>query len=432
LVDFGGARNKDWLPQNIYFNADSLTVTVTDSSDEGKVLLSGTDGNLKTSTDNIKVIATAENNTGDAAADLAKIAGVVQLNVKDSDDTSIAQNVSTPHTGYTVTQEADDINDAASGIVTLADDGSATVTNITKVANVNVTGIAETSAIGLQIWRNEINDMNKRMGELRDSMGEANGVWARVYNGKARSGSLSITNKYTTFQFGYDHQVSHGVWLGGAVHYTDGDQDFAQGGGENSTYGFTAYGSWLADNGFFLDVTGKVGRIKNSFDITTSSVHSTGSYHTNAVSVSAEAGWRVYPFENPFFIEPQVELMYGHVFGEDYRTSTGMTVSQSSADTIIGRAGFALGIKCPGNRGNAYIRASVLHDWDGDADYAYTSASGVSRKLTEELGGTWYEYGIGANFNATKQLHIYADAERSSSGVMDTDYRINVGVRYAW
>ena len=58
------------------------------------------------------------------------------------------------------------------------------------------------TVLGLQIWRNEINDMNKRLGELRDSTAEENGVWARVYHGKASGGSLNIEYKYTAFQFG--------------------------------------------------------------------------------------------------------------------------------------------------------------------------------------------------------------------------------------
>ena len=52
--------------------------------------------------------------------------------------------------------------------------------------------------------------------------------------------------------------------------------------------------------------------------------------------------------------------------------------------------------------------------------------------MSEDLGGTWYEYGIGFNLNATKQTHIYADLEASDGGEVDTDYRINVGFRYAW
>ena len=59
------------------------------------------------------------------------------------------------------------------------------------------------------------------------------------------------------------------MWLGGAISYTDGNNDFANGDGDSETYAFTGYGSWLADNGMFVDVTGKVGRLKNSFDIST-------------------------------------------------------------------------------------------------------------------------------------------------------------------
>lgn len=58
------------------------------------------------------------------------------------------------------------------------------------------------------------------------------------------------------------------------------------------------------------------------------------------------------------------------------------------------------GMDLPNDRGNVYVRASVLHDWKGDADYTY-AWKGESRSLTEELGGTWYEYGLGANLNAS-------------------------------
>lgn len=51
------------------------------------------------------------------------------------------------------------------------------------------------------------------------------------------------------------------------------------------------------------------------------------------------------------------------------------------------------GMDLPNDRGNVYVRASVLHDWKGDADYTY-AWKGESRSLTEELGGTWYEYGL--------------------------------------
>ena len=125
-------------------------------------------------------------------------------------------------------------------------------------------------------------------------------------------------------------------------------------------------------------------------------------------------------------------MMYGRVESVDYTTSTGVKVNQDSAETLIGRAGFVMGLKCPADRGNAYVRASVLHDWEGDANFKFTKDGVNSRAISESLGGTWYEYGIGANFNATKQLHVYADVEAANGGEVDTDYRVNLGMRYSF
>ena len=404
------------------FGANSLTVTVLDAHSDSKVLLSEKNSSIKA--ENIAVTGAPSSNTGNTVKDLQALGNTVQYATK-ADGT--ADPVGSGIVGVVVKQEANDIFDGASATV-----GKNGLENMQTYANANINGIAEMTALGLHIWRNEINDMNKRLGELRDSSDEANGVWARVYNGKAKFGNQKITNKYTAFQFGYDHQVVPGTWLGGALSWTDGNNDFAVGGGDSSLLAFTGYGSKLWDNGMFLDVTGKFGRMKNEFDISLASGKSSASYHTNAVSVSAEAGWRLYPMQNSFYVEPQVELMYGHVFSVDYATSTGVNVEQDAADTLIGRAGVVLGLKCPDNRGNAYLRASVLHDWKGDADFTFSKTAGTARTISEELGGTWFEYGIGANFNATKQVHLYADVEAANGGEVDTDYRVNFGMRYSW
>mgnify|MGYP005883880203 FL=1 len=424
MADFGGFKeegNTDWKPQDIHFEANSLTINVKDPN-HAAVYLPATEGNVTTAAENIKVIVDGAANTGNAAEDLKAGGSIVQLVTKVP-----TGNATEIKSGTVVEQLANEIYDSASGVV----GEGGTVSDIVVTNNPATHGIAEMTALGVQIWRSEINDMNKRLGELRDSSGQENGLWARVYNGKAKYGAQNVTNKYTSFQFGYDRQVTPGIWLGGAMSYTDGNNDFKQGDGDSSLYAFTAYGSWLGDNGMFLDVTGKVGRMKNSFDIATDLGLSSGSYHTNTVSMSAEAGWRFYPMQNTFFVEPQVEVMYGHVFDADYTTSLGVQVNQASTDSLIGRAGFALGMKCPNNRGNAYVRASVLHDWKGDAESTY-SKNGITRTLSEDLGDTWLEYGIGANINAIDNLHFYADLEATENAKVETSYRFNVGVRYAF
>ena len=434
-VDFGGwnsQTNRDWIPDYVIVAADSITINVEDSDGGNYVYLSK--NGLQTQAENIRVVSNAANNTGNAAGDLEKIADVVMTNEKDETLTNHLECLP----GVLLEQAANDIFDGAVGVVGDGIIDSETgecigcgVTNIRTIDNPNVHGIAEMTALGLHIWRNEIDDMHRRMGDLRDSAGQANGLWTRIYNGKASFGGQSIENKYTAFQFGYDHQVSPGLWMGGALSYTYGDNDFAHGEGDNSLLAFTAYASRLFDNGLYLDFTGKVGRMKNSFDIRVGDIRSSGDYHTNAVSVSAEAGWRFDVMKNVFF-EPQVEVWYGHVFDAQYQTSTNVDVDQASTDSLVGRAGFRLGLECPNNRGTAFIKASVLHDWEGEADFRFSKGGVSSRTLTEDLGGTWYEYGIGGDFNATEQLHFWVELERGDGGEVDTDYRATIGMRYAW
>ena len=392
---------------------EKTTMTITTAAKAPGQVQLGEKATLKG--DSISVVSGGTQSTGNTLNDLNALAGVVV----DSKKGHVA--------GVHVTQEANELFDAASGITT-AQGG---VTDVKVEANASIHGIAEMTALGLMVWRSEINDMNKRLGELRDSSEQSNGVWARVYNGKAKYGAQNVTNKYTAFQFGYDRQVTPGVWLGGAMSYTDGKNDFKQGNGDSSLYAFTGYASWLAENGMFVDVTGKFGRMKNSFDIATNLGTSSGSYRTNTVSMSAEAGWRLYPMQNALYVEPQVEMMYGRVFSADYTTSLGVNVDQASTDTLVGRVGFALGLKCPDNRGNAYVRASVLHDWKGDASATFAK-NGLTRTVEDDLGDTWIEYGIGANYNATKNVHLYVDLESTASATVETSYRFNIGARYAF
>ena len=433
-ADFGGYKedgDHTWRPEDIIFSADSLTVNIADSRSDNKIYFSGVEGNLKTELTNITLIADASNNTGNVTDDLNQLANIAYTNTKeDLDGDGLKDNNLQCLGGINIVQEASDIYDGATATVANGCP-NCTITNVRIQDNPNVHGIAEMAALGLHIWRNEIDDMHRRVGELRDSSAQSNGLWTRVYHGKAEYGDQNVTNRYTAFQFGYDRQVRDGFWLGGAFSYTDGDNSFDYGDGDSDLYTFSGYGSWLFKNGVYLDLVGKVGRMKNAFDIRFNDIKSTGDYHTNAASLSAEMGWRYFATEE-LYLEPQVQMWYGHVFDADYHTSTGIKVENDSVDSLVGRVGVKMGYKDSQGRGGVFLKASVLHDWEGDAKFRYSKGANVSRTLTESLGGTWYEYGLGADYNATDQVHLYADLEAGNGGEVDTDYRFNVGVRYAW
>lgn len=343
-----------------------------------------------------------------------------------SDRVDVKEGIET----YTMKLAANGIGDGYTAVYSLENDAIDSM----QVAEENAVthGFSQLAAVGYMQWRSAMNHMQYRLGEIRDHQGYNNGAWARVYNGKDKYGSQNVENKYYGFQAGYDHKLEGtNVLVGGAVSYTRGDSDFDLGEGDNYNYDFTLYSTWLAENGLYVDGSLKFGRLSNDITFAENQIAGggTASYDTNAISVSAEAGWR-FPLAQIAYVEPQAEIMYGHVFGEDYTFNT-INVKNESVDMTVSRLGVQAGLVCPEKKGGAYIRASVLHDFQGDADVTFTQ-NGYSQTISEDMGDTWYELGIGANYNVTDSTYLYADFNYTDGGEVESPWRWSVGIRHAF
>ena len=288
-------------------------------------------------------------------------------------------------------------------------------------------GISEMASIALMAWRAENNDMNKRLGELRNSKGE-HGIWTRMVRGQSKYGAQNVKNQYSTYQLGYDEKLSVDKnWtVGAAVSYTDASSSFSTGHGENKSTGFAVYGSYLSDNGSFVDLIAKAARLKNEFDVLGGA--GKGDYETNGYSLSAEYGKR-FTKDNGFWIEPQVELTYGYVGAVDYLTNNDVKVRQNGMDSLVGRIGFFMGRNI--KAGNVYARASYLYDFDGETDVTFSKNS-VTRGFKQDLGGGWWEVGVGTNINLSDATHLYFDVEKTYGGNVATPWQWNAGVRWSF
>ena len=303
-------------------------------------------------------------------------------------------------------------------------DANGHVVNEVKSQNQTNLSISKLGALSLMTWRQENNDMNKRLGEIRDSQGEQ-GIWARMSRGEAKYGSQGVKNQYNYYQLGYDHKIADDWILGGAFTYTDGENNLVGGSGTNKNTGFAVYGSNLRDDGSFIDLIAKYAHMKNDFD--TIGGVGIGEYSTNGYALSAEYGKRFQ--QDGFWIEPQAELTYGKVSSADFTTSEGAKVHQDSLDSLVGRLGFSLGKDV--KAGNVYVRASYLYDFKGDV--AMRMSNGVaSDTYDQDLGGSWWEFGVGTNLNFGKDMHFYFDVERTEGGKVDTPWQWNAGVRLSF
>ena len=323
----------------------------------------------------------------------------------------------------TVTAKAGSVT----GETTITRDTDGNSSAAKEEVNKDNAGISEMASIALMAWRAENNDMNKRLGELRDSKGE-HGIWTRMVRGQSKYGAQNVKNQYSTYQLGYDEKLSVDKhWtVGAAVSYTDASSSFSTGHGENKSTGFAVYGSYLSDNGSFVDLIAKAARLKNEFDVLGGA--GKGDYETNGYSLSAEYGKR-FTKDNGFWIEPQVELTYGYVGAVDYLTNNDVQVRQNGMDSLVGRIGFSMGRNI--KAGNVYARASYLYDFDGETDVTFSKNS-VTRGFKQDLGGGWWEVGVGTNINLSEATHLYFDVEKTYGGNVATPWQWNAGVRWSF
>lgn len=417
-IDFGGMHAGDWKPDKINVAADSLTVHIADASSGNKVYISGKSDILKQPS-HVAVVADGNNNTGNATKDLQAISKVVEVTTQTEGSTA---NTSKPASGVKVTQEASRIFDEASGVVETKENGTVVVGQLTTKKNPFSYGVSDTNALSLMTWRAEMNDMNKRMGELRDSKGE-HGIWARMVRGRTEYGSVS--NQYNQYQLGYDRTLgTENTWtLGGAVTYTEGDSAYGAGSAENKHTGFALYGSKLNGDGSFLDLIAKYARLDDDYK----TIWGNGSGDANGFSVSAEYGKR-FTQDTGFWVEPQAELTYGRVSSMSYHLGD-ISVDQDGINSLVGRLGFSLGKNI--KKGNVYARASYLYDFDGDTSVRFTDG-GSLRTLKQDLGGGWWEVGIGTNLNLSDIAHFYFDIEKTFGGDIAIPWQWNAGIRWSF
>lgn len=312
-----------------------------------------------------------------------------------------------------------DINGA---ITQVTDTNGKVIEGIKQQVNQKLDGYSSIAALSAVQWRHENDTLLKRMGELRDATGTI-GTWARIYGSEQEYGAQSVNAKNTTIQVGADYDVGSGWKVGGAFSYTDGSSSFDMGNSDSEMFGVSVYGTWLADNGQFVDLIAKYSRLSNEFTSGTMK----GNFDNNAFSVTAEYGWH-FAMNDLGFVEPSAGITYGRIMGDDFVAHNEVRVEQDDYDSLIGRLGVRSGFYFPKQKGSIYARVAVLHDFMGDMESTASKDDDVAY-LKDELGGTWVEYGIGANFSLTNSTYTFVDLEKTSGGDVKEDWRWNIGLR---
>ncbi|HBB4038090.1 TPA: autotransporter outer membrane beta-barrel domain-containing protein [Escherichia coli] len=310
-----------------------------------------------------------------------------------------------------------------------------TLTGYQVKTNQNTAKAAQSFMSGnYKAFLNEVNNLNKRMGDLRDINGEA-GAWARIMSGAGSSGG-GYSDNYTHVQIGADkkHELDGlDLFTGVTMTYTDshaGSHDFS---GETKSVGAGLYASALFESGAYIDLIGKYVHHDNEYTATFAGL-GTKDYSSHSWYAGAEVGYRYHVTEDAW-IEPQAELVYGTVSGKQFSwKDQGMSLSMKDKDfnPLIGRTGIDVGKSFSGKDWKVTARAGIGYQFDllANGETVLRDASGEKHIKGEKDGRMLMNVGLNAEIRDNVRFGL--EFEKSAFGKYNVDNAINANFRYTF
>lgn len=282
----------------------------------------------------------------------------------------------------------------------------------------------------------ESNNLNKRMGDLRNNP-YAQGSWIRIFNGNDTGDGLK--NLYTNIQLGYDYsyEVLGGKdYLGVALSTSIVDLSAQGYKGDANTYSIALYDSYITDFGFYVDSIFKY--IYTSQRLTPDFGDKT-SFGNHALSLGLEVGYQAYIPKTYFYLEPQIEAIYGYIHGVQdidlgFVGSKQILGELKSTHSLYLRSGGVMGytFKTQG-KFNADLRvgASFVSEQISNSnpinfnDRSFFISQNISNDIKALIS-------IATNLNVSDQWRIYLEAEKTFGGKRNTEYQTNIGARFSF
>ena len=297
-------------------------------------------------------------------------------------------------------------------------------------------GAKEAMIGAISLWRNNNNDLQRRMGDLRLSR-EENGIWARYLGGKSAmdSQNTEVDSRYNIYQVGYDHKA--GDWtFGAALDHGKSSDSLSGGHGDGELTTLSAYGSLLKKDGQYLDLIARASRVKDEYTVRGELGHKLdGDYKTWGLSLSAEYGKR-FTQDNGFYFDPSVELTIGRLNGKDYDAVSDYSgnkklhVSQEAFNSAIGRIGFGIGQET--EKANYFAKLALAHEFAGDIDTTFRADNEPTKNTHIDLGDTWLELELGGTAQLSKNTYLYGTYTRSYGAEVKTKWRADAGLRFTF
>ncbi|WP_424815565.1 autotransporter outer membrane beta-barrel domain-containing protein [Pseudomonas viridiflava] len=285
------------------------------------------------------------------------------------------------------------------------------------------------------VWMGELSTLRTRMGEIRGT--GRGGSWMRAYGSRlnATTGDgVDYRQQISGLSLGADApiEVSHGQLLFGVLGgYSKSDLDLSRGtSGKIDSYYAGAYGTWLADDGYYLDGVLKLNRFRNKAKVAMSDAsQAKGDYSNSAVGGWVEFGRHI-RLADDYFLEPFAQLSSVVVEGKDYRMDNGLKAKNDRTHSLLGKVGTSAGRTIALKDGGVlqpYVRVALAQEFSRSNEVSVNDA-----KFDNSLFGSRAELGAGVSVSLSERLQVHADFDYMKGKHVEQPWGANVGLRLAF
>lgn len=286
------------------------------------------------------------------------------------------------------------------------------------------------------VLSNDMENLRFRRGELRNNADDA-GLWGRVTGAenKIDSDHIHMKIQQTGAFAGIDQLIpldQGKAFIGATGSYNNTEIKHARGGSSQiDSYGIGVYGTYMDDNGLYIDGTLRYSHFNNNLHArSTNGLNINGDYKQNGVGASIEVGYYKDIYPN-LWVEPYGRLSLIRVGSEKVILNNGMTANMGAYNSVTTELGASLGTNYTFKDGSIispYVRAAWVHE--------YTNSNNVVinhfNSFSTDLSGDRLKLGLGVNTQLSEQIALYGEIGLGWGNKIDTPIKFNLGLRYSF
>ena len=299
--------------------------------------------------------------------------------------------------------------------------------------------LANVPAIHLSIIKTGMNELRKRLGELRNNDPKSkDGAWVRTYakHLKVNDTADAKMNLYG-IEAGYDQQVyadaDNKVYTGimTGYEYTDNIKTKllrSKSTGHAKTPSLGAYATWLNSSGWFADAT--IREFWSSMEASNKSASGNIIKYDpdrNFTTASFELGRQIR--KDNFIIEPKAEVQYAYSKAKSFNTNIGNKIHYGKTESFVTRTALMTGYSIKADNGavwEPFVEVGVGKEWSGTTDITYAGSD-----FKSDVNGFVYDVIIGVNTQIDDKWSVYGETSYEF-GPVYKGIGANIGMRYSF